>query len=190
MSGSPATPGAQAASALELALARSPTLGAGRLIAIDGPSGSGKSSIAKAIVAGGAAYSTALIAMDDLYAGWGGLDAALAPRVVGQLLTPLAAGRPARWQRYDWEAGRFGDWVETTPTDLLVIEGCGSGARLLAPWTTLLVWMEAPPDVRKARAVARDGPSLLPHWEAWTRSEKRHFTLEQTRLRADLRMTT
>ncbi len=128
--------------------------------------------------------------MDDLYDGWAGLRPSLEPRVLAQVVVPLAAGRAARWQGYDWSAGAFGGWHDLPLPTVLVLEGCGSGARAYAAYSTLLVWVEAEPATRLQRATARDGAAVLAHWAAWTASEERHFALNDTAALADLVLTT
>jgi hypothetical protein len=67
-----------------------------------------------------------------------------------------------------------------------VVEGVGCGARACAPYLSLLVWVEAPRDVRFARGIARDGEAYRPHWERWARQEQALFAAEGTRERADV----
>ncbi len=64
------TPDAAAALVVQHALSRPPTLGAGRLVCVDGPAGSGKTSLADAVARRTAAQ---VVHMDDLYGGWDGL---------------------------------------------------------------------------------------------------------------------
>lgn len=174
-----------------LALTRSPTLGTARLVAVDGPAGSGKSTLARELSGRlNDTVATATVQMDDLYDGWAGLDASIESRVVGQLLAPLAAGRESRYQRYDWDAGRFDGWVTVPPVEVLVLEGCGAGARAYASYTTLLVWVEAAEEVRIRRGIARDGASVLPEWLSWMERENRYFAANQTRERAAVRLVT
>src|SRR5262245_24789958 len=111
-----------AALVIERALRAPAALGRTRLICVDGPAGSGKTTLANQIVLSGRArdLSADVVHMDDLYEGWDGLDLQPEPRVVDQLLAPLAAGRPGRWQRYDWYAGRFGPWVDQPEVDIFV----------------------------------------------------------------------
>lgn len=179
---------------LALALARPATLGAGRLVCIDGPAGSGKTTLAEEI-AGLACEALAdasavhpVVHMDDLYAGWAGL-----PHIGGQLdtlLPPLAEGRPGHYRRYDWHAGAFAETVTVTPSPLLIVEGVGSGAAAYDRLRTLLVWVEAPYDVRMARGLERDGDTFAPYWEAWARDEADLFARERTRERADVVIAT
>ena len=68
------------------------------------------------------------------------------------------------------------------------IEGCGSARREADPFVVLRVWVEAPPEVRLARGLARDGEGERPHWERWMRDEAAHFARERTAERADVRV--
>lgn len=172
---------------LEQATRRPPRLLGTRLVCIDGPAGSGKSTLARAVVA--AAPGAHLLHLDDLLDGWGGL-ARVADTLVADVLEPLRAGQRAAFRRYDWYAGRFAESVEVPPTDLLVVEGVGSGSRTTAPFRTLSVWVEAPEPVRRRRAYARDGDTFAPHWDAWAAQERVLFAAERTRSTADLVVTT
>lgn len=173
----------QLASVLALVEERPPTLDGGRLVAVDGPAGSGKSTLADAVAEGYDGVSRVLH-MDDLFAGWSGL-----PRVDEQLdglLTPLAGGRAGSYRRYDWLAGEYAETVVVPPVPLLVLEGVGSGSSRFSPLQTVLVWVEAPHDLRMRRGLDRDGEAFAPHWEQWAADEAELFARERTRERADL----
>jgi uridine kinase len=103
---------------------------------------------------------------------------------------PLARGRPARWQRYDWASGQFAEWHAIPVADVLVVEGCGSGARAYDPYRALLVWVEADREARLTRGVERDGEQVLPYWLAWMDREDAHFRINQTRDQADVVLRT
>jgi energy-coupling factor transporter ATP-binding protein EcfA2 len=171
------------AQVLELLDERPATLGDGRLVSIDGPAGSGKTTLADAVAQGSTAESR-VIHMDDLFPGWSGL-----PHVDEQLaalLMPLGEGRPGSYRRYDWLAGEFAETVTVPPVPLLVLEGVGSGAGRFSPLRTVLAWVEAPYDERLRRGIERDGDAFAPHWERWARDEEVLFARERTRERADL----
>jgi len=176
----------------DLLLGRPSGLGRSRLLTIDGPAGSGKTSLAGDVerVLRERGAETATVHLDDLYEGWTGLDTALERRVTMQLLEPLGDGRTARWQRYDWSAGRFDGWVELPAPDVLVLEGCGAGARGYDAWTSLLVWLEAAPETRVRRGMERDGGQVRDRWLAWMSLEEQHFAANDTRSRADVRLST
>jgi uridine kinase len=186
------------AAIVELALQRPASCGRTRVVCVDGPAGSGKTTLAGRL--DGAfrhlrdvterSPEIATLHMDDLYEDWEGLGPDLEPRLLAQVLIPLAAQRPGRWQQYDWHAGGFGPWRDLPVPDVLVIEGCGSGAQAYDAFRALLVWVEAEPAVRMARGVDRDGEQVIPQWIAWTEREDAHFRVNETRRRADVRIRT
>ncbi len=164
-----------------------PRAGATTVVAVDGPAGSGKTTLAARLAS--RLDDAPVVHMDDLYPGWDGLAQAAAA-VASQVLAPLAEGRPARYRRWDWHADRWAEWVDVPAAPILVVEGCGSGSTPGAPYLALLLWVEAPHDVRLARGLERDGDAFRPHWERWARQEDALFAAERTRDRADLRIDT
>ncbi len=174
----------------ERAAAAPPRLGPVRLVCIDGPAGSGKTTLAAAVGRElvGRGLDAAVLHLDDLYDGWAGLEGSLWPRLAAQVLEPLRRGRPGRYQRYDWDAGGFDGWVDVPVPAVLVLEGCGSARRAAAPFVVLTVWVEAPPDLRLARGLARDGEAARAHWERWMADEAAHFAREGTAERADVHL--
>jgi uridine kinase len=183
---------ADAAEVADALLVMPPSVGTTRLVAFDGPAGSGKTTFAAAMHEELTSRGLGVVTMhmDDLYEGWTGLRPGLEERVLTQLLHPLSEGRRARWQQYDWEAGRFDRWQDLDPPAVLILEGCGSGARAYAPYTDMLVWVEADRDVRIGRGVERDGEQVLPHWLAWMDLENAYFAANDTRARADILLST
>ena len=163
--------------------AAEPRCGVTRLVCVDGPSGSGKTVLAAGLVP--ALGGAPLVHMDDLYPGWDGLARAvtlLHKWIVG----PLAGGRPARDRRYDWGLGRYAEEHDLGTPPVLVIEGAGSGARIISAHAVLLVWIDAPPAERFRRAMERDGETYRPHWDRWAAQEQAHFATEGTPGRADV----
>ncbi|MCW2783015.1 MAG: hypothetical protein JWR35_3464 [Marmoricola sp.] len=157
-----------------------PTLGAARFICVDGPAGSGKTTLGRALAS---AEGTRLVHMDDLYPGWDGL-AAVDEHVLG-LVTPLAADQPGSYRRYDWDLDEYAETVTVSPSPLLVLEGVGSGNSAWSHLITTLVWVEAPDDVRLRRGLDRDGEHAREHWLSWMEQETSLFAREATRERAD-----
>lgn len=176
---------------LERVRRATPRLGPVHLVAVDGPAGSGKTTLAAALADGlrSEGLTVTTVHLDDLYEGWSGLDGVW-ERLEDWVLAPLAKGRPARYRRYDWGAGAWADWVDVAVPDVLVVEGCGSAPRAVDAVAVLRVWVEAGRDVRLARGLARDGEALRENWLAWMEGEAAHFAAEGTRERAHVRVTT
>jgi hypothetical protein len=166
--------------------ARPARAGRTRVLAVEGRSGSGKSTLAVAVAA---ELAAPLVRMDDLYPGWdgllGGVDA-----LVEWILRPLSLDRPARWRRYDWTDGAYAEWHEVPGGGILVLDGTGSGALAAAPYLSGLLWLEADDEVRRARALERDGDLYAPHWNRWAAQEERFHARDDVRARADLTITT
>lgn len=164
-----------------IAMSRPATLGPGRLICIDGPAGSGKTTLATTLAE---MTQAPVVHMDDLYAGWDGLEAGIAQ--FHTILPPLASGAAGSYRRYDWHRGDYAEEVLVPPAPLLVIEGVGSGAAAYDDLRTALAWVDAPADQRKERGLGRDGDTFAPHWDAWAAAEAEHFATNGTQARADI----
>ena len=163
-----------------------PRLGGTRLVCIDGPAGSGKTTLATRL-ATELGKGTAVVHMDDLYEGWTMTGAA--DRLTAGVLEPLAERRPGAYRRYDWDAGQFRPELVPVPVpDVLIVEGCRCSPRHFDPWVTLRMWVEAPRELRMARGIERDGTALTQQWIRWQELEAAVFEAEDTRARADLRV--
>ena len=172
-----------AALLVEIAESRPPRLGSGRLVCVDGPAGSGKTTLADAVA--GLRPDSRVVHMDDLYDGWDGLPR-LDEQVAG-LLAPLAEGRPGTYRRYDWHAGRYAETVLVDPVPLLVLEGVGAGSRTHRALTSALAWVSGgTPELRLARGIARDGEQMRPQWEQWRLDEDDLHSRLGTRDHADV----
>ncbi|MGN6576650.1 MAG: uridine kinase family protein, partial [Nocardioides sp.] len=164
-------------------------------LCIDGPAGSGKTTLAAEVAAAAdrAGVSVAVVHLDDVYPGWNGLAEGIR-RAASDLVEPVAAGRPGRYRRYDWVAGAESEWCEVGPVDVLVLEGVGSGPAG-GDHVSLLVWVEAPREIRLARGLERDlalpgqpsdAEGLRARWLRWMADEEALHAEDRTRDRADL----
>ena len=179
--GSPSEVAGVAALVVALASSRPATLGPGRLVCVDGPAGSGKTTLGAEIAALTGAH---VVHGDDLMEGWAGF--ATVSRQLTGLVRALAAGRPGSYEVYDWHQGRFDGTVTVPPAPWLVVEGVGSGDPAIAAYVTTLVWVEVGDDLRLARGLARDGAHMEPHWREFMGSERALFDRHRTQERADV----
>lgn len=163
-----------------------PTLGAGRLVCVDGPAGSGKTTLAAALadVVGDAQ----VVHCDEMLQGWRGLPGLSVS--VERMLAPLASGEAGRWRRWDWAADEWAEWQAVAPGGLLVLEGVGCWSPAIAAAVGCLVWVEAASDLRLARGMARDGEEMRPQWLQWRLDEDELFHRLGTKDHADLVVAT
>jgi hypothetical protein len=159
-----------------------PRAGATRVIAVDGRSGAGKTSLAAVLRD---ELAAPVVTLEDLYGGWDGLERGVS-LLVSAVLGPLAAGRAAAVPRYDWVRSAWSEPWTLAPPPVLIVEGVGAGARRAAAYASVLVWVEAAASVRKKRALARDGETFAPHWDAWAAQEDALLARDRTPDRADL----
>lgn len=153
------------------------------LVGIDGFGGAGKSTLAAATAE--AVPGAVVVHVDDFAApvipewDW--------DRFRAQVLLPLLAGRPARYQVWDWDRNVGADWVSVPAHGLVIVEGVSSTrSEVGAPWA-LTIWVQAPRSQRLQRAIARDGESMRPQWEqVWMPSEQAYAEREAPQERVDL----
>lgn len=156
---------------------RRPAVGATRLVTVDGHSGAGKTRLAGRLAR--TLDRAPIVHLDFFYPGWDGLAAGV-ELAVEWVAQPLAAGRTARWRRYDWAAGGFAEWRETPCAPVVVLEGCGAGSAALRPYTSTAVWVETSADLRDERLRARiDWPRYAPHRARWKAQEEALFAAER-----------
>lgn len=159
-----------------------PRAGRTRVVAVDGRSGAGKTSLAGVLRE---ALAAPVVSLEDLYGGWDGLEHGI-DLLVSEVLEPLGSGLTLRVPQYDWVAGQWAEPVVLEPPAVLIVEGVGAGARRAAAYESLLVWLEVSPAVRKKRALDRDGETFAPHWDRWAAQEDAMLARERTPDRAGL----
>ena len=156
------------------------------LIAVDGRSGAGKTTLAVELAALLREHHTvSLFHLEDIYPGWDGLADGL-ERYVRRVLTPLAAGEPARWTAWDWSANDDGAARLTQPADIVVVEGVGAACSAARDLLDVVIWIDADDDLRRTSALARDGDTYAPFWQRWSDQEDRWLASDRPADHADL----
>ncbi|MFD2615614.1 uridine kinase family protein [Paenibacillus gansuensis] len=165
------------------------------IIGIDGCGGSGKSTLARQIAE--QFSGTTIVHMDDFYR----LSADRVqlpadqkpiaadydwPRLHAQVLTPLAKGNEARYQRYDWPSDSLAEEHTVPAKGLVVIEGVYSTLPELARSYGLTVWVDCPRELRLERGLQRDGEEARKWWEDWMAAEDRYVKLLKPQEKADV----
>ncbi|MER6947874.1 AAA family ATPase [Nonomuraea sp. NPDC000554] len=161
-----------------------PSCGPVRLVAVDGPAGSGKTTLATKLAA---ELGCQVIHSDDFPIPWDGGPDAWFHALDEQVLRPLQQGRPGAFRRYDWHRAEYAELVTVPPAPVLIIEGVGTARRSIAHLLAFTIWLEAPEEERLRRVLDRDGPELEPQWRVWMEAEKAWFAEDGTRARADVR---
>ena len=161
-------------------------LGSVRFVAVDGPSGAGKTTFAQrlagAIVRAGSRVE--VVHTDDLLDGWGD-QFTFWPRLESGVLEPLARGEPGRYPIYDWVRGRFGGDLRVPVPDVLIVDG-GTSARADAyPRLSFSIFVTADRDLRLGRALARDGATVEVPLLRWMAAEDDYFATAATAERVD-----
>jgi uridine kinase len=133
-----------------------------RLVGIDGLPVSGKSTLAGRLEA---ELGATLVYLDDFVlpeAEWRGKVEPAFPFPYiryddfSQTVMTLAAGREARYRRYDWAAGRLAEgWTEIDPDGLVVVEGVSTVNPELAQLYHLRLWVESDAATTLQAALAR-----------------------------------
>jgi hypothetical protein len=146
-----------------------------RLVAVDGRGGSGKTTFATRLAR--LLPAVVVIEVDD-FLRWSDLDDWW-PRVEDEAITPLLAGERARFRIRDWDTDPLGEsldgWRDVGPADTIILEGVTSSRASMAQRLSMSFWLEAPPNVRLARGLARDGQTMRSTWQNWMRLEDEFF---------------
>jgi uridine kinase len=161
------------------------------IIAIDGPAGGGKTTLAQNLaLAFATSLSATVIHMDDLYDGWdGALDDDFSS-VLSNIVGLHKESENISYSPYNWSDGKFDESKEVPGTQLLILEGVGSGQSSIRASLAALIWIDINDSQGLARVIARDGESIRVPMEKWLTLQKQHFHLEGTQNAADFILTT
>lgn len=152
------------------------------IAAIDGPGGAGKSTLARRLAAH--LPGSEILSTDD-FASWE-VPLEWWPRLLEEVLVPMAEERAVAYRPYDWNERRLGEKRSLAVEDHLILEGVSSGRLEFAQFLDFLIWVETPRSERLTRGLQRDGEQMRSQWLRWMSEEDRYLFDHQTRARADL----
>ena len=147
------------------------SVGSSAVLAVDGRSASGKSTISARIAAavpGSVVVHTDDVAWHESFFDWDHLlrDGVLEPAIAGRAI----AYRPPAWDRRQ----RAGAIVVPANTQLLIIEGVGASRRSLQPYLDASIWVQSDDEEARRRGILRDGgdQAAVSFWEEWDEAER------------------
>jgi para-aminobenzoate synthetase len=165
------------------------------LVAIDGRSGSGKSTMARALAQ---EIPAAVVPGDDFFAAgiparaWAARSAPERARdcvdwrrLRREALEPLLQGHDAAWYPFDFAAGMRPDGtyaisterVRLEPAPVVLLDGAYSTRPELADLIDLSILITTPAATRLRRLEAREDPQFLAAWhDRWDAAEDYYFT--------------
>jgi uridine kinase len=161
------------------------------IIAIDGPAGAGKTTLAHQIyLAVSPKMSVSIIHMDDLYDGWDnalGLDLT---KILLYVTGQHKQSKPSTIKKYNWSASAFEVNELLAPAELLILEGVGSGDMAIQGELTALIWIDVNPEIGVTRVIDRDGTQVADEMRKWLTTQEEYFSQHSTREKADFILST
>ena len=162
-----------------------------KIVTIDGPAGSGKTTLATelSIALADSSGAMSVIHLDELYEGWdGALDAKLFERISAWILTPISNGLNPKHLKYDWYQDKFTTWSEVPLTSVVIIEGVGSGHASMRQSVSQAIWVEADEDLLLDRVIQRDGESIRDEMLIWKVREQTYFDSNEVKSAAHIQV--
>jgi uridine kinase len=161
------------------------------IIAIDGPAGAGKTTLASTIsLALSPRISTTVIHMDELYPGW---ESALGEEL-SNTLTWLTSCHKAKksllYSSFNWEANEFANPKSHPSTHLLILEGVASAQIAIEETLATSIWLDLDPLIGYQRVIDRDGENISREMTQWLVMQEQHFAVDRTKERCEFLLST
>jgi uridine kinase len=152
------------------------------LIAIDGPAGAGKTTLAEKLLHEYSVSQTVtVIHMDDLYNGWThALNEELTSRL-NEILHRNSLGVPFDIEIFNWSSMKFDGVQRIQPTEVLIIEGVGAAQKIVRDAGATTFWLDIEPSIGLQRVLARDGHEIEVFMHQWQLDQEIHFLRDKTR---------
>jgi uridine kinase len=156
-----------------------------KIIVIDGPAGSGKTTLAKSL--SGLLENCPIIHMDEIYDGW---ENALSPKtsqdLVEWIINPLLESRSIEFVKYDWYLEKRIEKVVINLPKVLIIEGVGSSSFEISKHASLKLWIEVNKETGINRVLTRDGQQIQEQMKKWQTRESKFFIENNSKENSDV----
>ena len=160
------------------------------LLAIDGPAGAGKTTLAAKLEAEYSVDSTVrIIHMDDLYNGWNdGLGQSLTDTLQA-ITAAYLSGNQCTVKVFNWHLMNFDREEVIAPTDYLILEGVGAAQKVVRDAGAITYWLDIDAETGLQRVLARDGAHIEEEMRQWQIQQSIHFAKDQTRENCEIKLT-
>lgn len=155
------------------------------LVAIDGPAGAGKTTLASKFFKDLCNSNTVtVIHMDDLYDGWdNALNEALTQKL--KVITEaFFAHEVFHVEIFNWDIMKFDTLQRYEPADILILEGVGAAQKIVRDAGAITYWLDVEPSIGLERVLQRDGFDIRARMLQWQIDQERHFESDLTRIKA------
>jgi uridine kinase len=156
-----------------------------KIIVIDGPAGSGKTTLAKSL--SGLLENCPIIHMDEIYDGW---ENALSPKtsqdLVEWVINPLLESKSIEFVKYDWYLEKRIEKVVINLPKVLIIEGVGSSSFEISKHASLKLWIEVNKETGINRVLTRDGQQIQEQMKKWQSQESKFFIENNSKENSDI----
>jgi thymidylate kinase len=160
------------------------------LLAIDGPAGAGKTTLAAKLEAEFSAHSTVrTIHMDDLYEGWDGALGSALTQTLEEITSAHLSGNECAIKIFNWQLMKFDREEVIAPTDYLILEGVGAAQAVVRKAGATTYWLDIDAETGLKRVLARDGAHIEKEMRQWQIQQSIHFDLDQTRENCEFKLT-
>ena len=161
------------------------------IIAIDGPAGAGKTTLAQTIsLALSPQISTTVIHMDELYPGWEKALGVELTETLTWLTQSHKAKKPLRYSSFNWATNEFNTSHVVDSTQLLILEGVGSAQRPIEGSLVTSIWLDLDPQIGFQRVIERDGAIITAEMTKWLAMQEQHFATDHTKERCEFLLST
>ena len=161
------------------------------IIAIDGPAGAGKTTLASTIsLALSPRISTTVIHMDELYPGWHGALGQELTKTLTWLTSCHKAKKPLLYSSFNWASNVFHEPKSHPSTHLLILEGVASAQLPIEESLATSIWLDLDPLIGYQRVIDRDGENISREMTQWLVMQEQHFAADRTKERCEFLLST